>query len=581
MDNQRLFLFAALAMVLMLIYQQWQVDYGQQPQVATEQAQTIAGTETGPETADSADEAIPAAPGSATAITTTGTGSATADTKSKMVEIITDLFEIKVDTNKGTIVEAKLRNYPVSLEQKDTPTAILKDEIDGALSAQSGLTPAKGIANAIKKAVFSVEKERYALEEGADELRVPFSWTGDNGIKLTKTFVFKRDSYLINVEQQLQNNSESEWSGSFYGRLRLIPREMEEPGLLSGAQSFTGGAISLEDTKFEKVSLDDIKEDWSKEFSGTKGGLIKSKGGWTAMIQHYFIAAWIPSQEETNYYMTSYSGKTDSHYMTVTETQKSVAPGESYTFTHGLYIGPKIQNIMEQVAPNLDRTVDYGPLFFLSQPLFWLLEKIHGVLGNWGVAIIVLTIFLKLLFFKLSEKSYKSMAKMKKLGPKMKQIKERHGEDKQKMNQAMMELYKKEKVNPLGGCLPILVQMPFFLALYWMLLESVELRQAPFMLWIVDLSIKDPYFILPLIMGGTMLIQQRLNPAQMDPTQQRMMMLMPIIFTFMFLWFPAGLVLYWVVNNLLSIAQQWVITRRVEKEENEPKPPKKTKKAKA
>ena len=575
MDNQRLFLYGALALVLMLIYQQWQVDYGPQQGVPTEPAQITATvtTDAGEE------EAVPAAPGSVKPVVVEAKAGETV-VKSQIIDVVTDIFEIKIDTNNGTMLQAKLRNYPVSLEQKDTPIAIIKDETDGALFAQSGLTPAKGLAIGIKKPIFYVDKDRFALEEGADELRVPLTWTGDNGLVLTKTFVFQRGSYLIGVEQALQNNSSAEWSGSFFGRFRLIPREMEEPGLLSGARSFTGGALSIDSQKYQKVSLDEIKEDWSKEQSGTNGGLIKSKGGWTAMIQHYFLAAWIPSQEETNYYSTSYSGKTDSHYMNITEAQKTVAPGESYTFQHGLYIGPKVQSVMEEIAPNLERTVDYGPLFFIAQPLFWLLDKIHGVLGNWGWAIIVLTIILKLLFFKLSEKSYKSMAKMKKLGPKMKQIKERHGDDRQKMNQAMMELYKKEKVNPLGGCLPILVQMPFFLALYWMLLESVELRQAPFLLWIVDLSIKDPFFILPIIMGATMIVQQKLNPAQMDPTQQRMMMLMPIIFTFMFLWFPAGLVLYWVVNNLLSIAQQWVITKKVEREGDNPKP-KKTKKAKA
>ena len=576
MDNQRLFLFGALALVLMLIYQQWQVDYGPQSGTPVEQAQVTSTASAG---VDAEEEAMPAAPGStAPVVVEAKTGELVV--KSKVIDIVTDLFEIKIDTNNGTMIQAKLRNYPVSLEQQETPIAIIKDEKDGALFAQSGLTPAKGLADGIKKPVFAVEKDRYALEEGADELRVPLTWTGDKGLVLTKTFVFKRGSYLIDVEQQLQNNSQAEWSGSFFGRFRLIPREMEEPGLLSGARSFTGGALSLDDQKYQKVSLDEIKEDWSKEYSGTKGGLIKSKGGWTAMIQHYFLAAWIPSQEETNYYSTSYSGKTDSHYMNITESQKIVAPGEKYTFKHGLYIGPKVQSAMEEIAPNLERTVDYGPLFFIAQPLFWLLDKIHGVLGNWGWAIIVLTFMLKLLFFKLSEKSYKSMAKMKKLGPKMKQIKERHGDDRQKMNQAMMELYKKEKVNPLGGCLPILVQMPFFLALYWMLLESVELRQAPFMFWIVDLSIQDPFYILPIIMGATMIVQQKLNPAQMDPAQQRMMMLMPIIFTGLFLFFPAGLVLYWVVNNLLSIAQQWVITKKVISEDEKPKP-KKGKKAKA
>ncbi len=574
MDNQRLFLFAALALVLMLIYQQWQEDYNPQITAPTEQVQLQA------QTGD--DESIPDAPSNGTVKTSliANNEATVEEVQSQIVEVITDVFDIKIDTDKGSVVEAKLRNYSVSLEESDTPIAILKDELEGLLSAQSGLTPARGLSGGIKKPVFSAEKQHYALQEGVDELQVPFTWVGDNGLELTKTFIFKRGSYLIDVEQKLQNNSDQEWSGSFFGRLRQIPRNMEEAGLFSGARSFTGGALSIEDKKYQKVSFEDIQEGWSKEYSGTKGGLIKSKGGWTAMIQHYFLAAWIPSQEETNYFSTAYSAKTDSHYMTVTETQKTVAIGEAYTFKHGLYVGPKVQKELEKIAPNLERTVDYGPLFFIAEPLFWGLDKIHSVLGNWGWAIIVLTFFLKLLFFKLSEKSYKSMAKMKKLGPKMKQVKERYGDDRQKMNQAMMELYKKEKVNPIGGCLPILVQMPFFLSLYWMLMESVELRQAPFMFWIADLSIQDPFYVLPLIMGATMFIQQKLNPAQMDPTQQRVMMLMPVIFTFMFLWFPAGLVLYWVVNNILSISQQWIITKRVESGVDEPKKQKKTKKLK-
>ena len=286
-------------------------------------------------------------------------------------------------------------------------------------------------------------------------------------------------------------------------------------------------------------------------------------GGWVAWLQHYFVTAWIPAANSTN----NVEGRKDSqgnYIIGFTSDTLSVPAGGQGATAMTLYAGPKIQEDLKALAPDLDLTVDYGILWFLAQPIFWLLELIHDVLGNWGWSIVVLTLIIKLIFFPLSAASYKSMARMRAVSPKLQALKEQHGEDRQKMSQAMMELYKKEKINPLGGCLPILVQMPVFLALYWVLLESVEMRQAPWMLWITDLSITDPYFILPIIMGVTMFIQQQLNPTPPDPMQARVMKLLPIIFTFFFLWFPAGLVLYWVVNNVLSIAQQWYITRQIE-----------------
>jgi YidC/Oxa1 family membrane protein insertase len=286
-------------------------------------------------------------------------------------------------------------------------------------------------------------------------------------------------------------------------------------------------------------------------------------GGWMAIIQNYFLAAWIPGEKSNNkYYSRVVDG--DRYVLGYVGKQNRVSPGSQQTVSSRLYAGPKDQDKLASIATGLDLTVDYGILTFISQPLFWLLEKIHGIVNNWGWAIIILTMLIKLMFFKLSEASYKSMANMRKLAPRLKSLKERYGDDKQKLNQAMMDMYKTEKINPLGGCLPVLVQIPVFIALYWVLLESVELRQAPFMLWLKDLSVADPYFVLPLIMGVTMLIQQKLNPAPMDPIQAKVMMILPVVFTVFFAFFPAGLVLYWVVNNTLSIAQQWVITKRVE-----------------
>jgi len=287
------------------------------------------------------------------------------------------------------------------------------------------------------------------------------------------------------------------------------------------------------------------------------------KGGWVAMIQHYFAGAWIPNPDTSNYYYSK--AEPGSPYLLGTMSpNKMVAAGATGNYSMGAYIGPKIQDLMSEAAPNLDRTVDYGWLWMIAQPLFLGLSLIHSFLGNWGWSIITLTLLIKLAFFHLSATSYKSMARMRKLQPKMVQLRERHGDDRQKMNQAMMELYKTEKINPLSGCLPILVQIPVFIALYWTLLESVELRHAPFMFWLTDLATHDPYFVLPVLMGLSMLIQQRLNPAPPDPIQAKVMMALPFVFTFFFLWFPSGLVLYWVVNNILSIAQQWVITKRIE-----------------
>ena len=302
--------------------------------------------------------------------------------------------------------------------------------------------------------------------------------------------------------------------------------------------------------------------------------------GWLSMIQHYFFAAWIPQPEQESTFTTqALTGNGWPRYIArAVSPAYAVAPGATHTFSSSLYVGPKLQHVMEKVAPGLELTVDYGKLTFLAKPIFWLLEKIHALVGNWGWAIIFLTMLIKLAFFKLSETSYKSMANMRKLAPRLQALKERYGDDKQKLNQAMMEMYKTEKINPLGGCLPILVQIPVFIALYWVLLESVELRQAPFMLWLRDLSVADPYFVLPLIMGATMLIQQKLNPAPLDPIQAKVMMLLPIIFTVFFAFFPSGLVLYWVTNTILSIAQQWKINKVVEREAKQQKGGKKPKK---
>jgi YidC/Oxa1 family membrane protein insertase len=319
--------------------------------------------------------------------------------------------------------------------------------------------------------------------------------------------------------------------------------------------SFLGAAYSSPDNHYEKIDFDDIQE-----------GAFKNRdvqGGWVAMIQHYFTSAWAPQQQQQNLYYATTDSRGRNVAAFAGPTQR-LEPGSEAELNATLYAGPKIQERLEDVAPYLELTVDFGWLWFLANPLFWLLDKIHDVLGNWGWSIVVLTIFVKIVLFPLSATAYKSMAKMRKLGPEMQRIKEQYGDDRQKMSQEMMKFYQKEKINPLGGCLPILIQMPIFIALYWMLMESVELRHAPFILWIDDLSTKDPYFVLPILMGISMFVQQQLNPTPPDPMQAKIMKMLPIIFTFFFLWFPAGLVIYWIVNNTISIIQQWIITRKIE-----------------
>ena len=321
--------------------------------------------------------------------------------------------------------------------------------------------------------------------------------------------------------------------------------------------TYTGSVYYNEEAKFEKVDFDEMEDNRLS---------VDSKGGWIAMIQHYFLSAWVPVQDADYRIYTLSNVKVNPATYTVGQLSATrvVAAGGDTEFSSQLFVGPKLVNRLEEIAPGLDLTVDYGVLTFLSKPLYWLLSWYHGFVGNWGVAIILLTFTIKAVFYKLSETSYRSMAKMRKVSPRLKTLKERYGDDRQKMNQAMMELYKTEKINPMGGCLPILVQIPVFIALYWALLESVDLRQAPFFFWIEDLSVKDPFFVLPLLMGISMIIQQKLNPPPPDPIQAKVMMALPFVFTIFFAFFPAGLVLYWVVNNVLSITQQYIITKRIE-----------------
>ncbi len=549
MENFRLILIGALAFVLFLLWQAWEQDYGvKRPSPAPARAEL---TETQPQD-------LPTAPAQAEAPETTDTPISllpdrTLDSGNRVL-IRTDVLQVEIDTLGGDLRQLNLPQFPVSLEEPDRPFRLFQDDTLPVFIAQSGLISKSEAPTHHTR--FTAQNSEYALADGVDKLVVPLTWTAPDGVRITKTYIFHRNSYVVDVAFDIENGGNDPWTGRMYAQFQRT-----EPGEGEGQRfiyTYTGGVIHSELNRYEKIDFEDMR---------SSPVARDETGGWAAMIQHYFAAAWIPNQEATNHYFAK--ALPNGRYAVGAVTPAVTAPPNgSASVSLQLYAGPKKQSRLQQAAPGLELTVDYGVLTILSEPLFWLLEFIHRFVGNWGWSIVILTILIKLAFFHLSATSYKSMANMRRVGPRLQALKERYGDDRQKMNQAMMELYKKEKINPLGGCLPILVQIPVFIALYWVLLESVELRQAPFIFWIHDLSAYDPFFVLPLLMGASMFIQQRLNPPPMDPIQQKIMMLLPLIFTVFFLFFPSGLVLYWFVNNTLSIAQQWVITQRIVKAAN-------------
>jgi YidC/Oxa1 family membrane protein insertase len=452
-------------------------------------------------------------------------------------------------------VELALPQFLEKMDNPDVPFVLLENNNTRTYIAQSGLIGTNGI-DSQGRATFTTSSSRFDLQDGEDSLTVSLNWQGEDGVKVTKRFTFHRGDYLIDVDFLVENNSESRWQANLFGQIKRdnSPAPAADSSGM-GMQPFLGVAITQPDERFTKFTFEDMAEEPFK---------AKLPGGWIAMIQHYFLSAWIPNAQQSHTFSTRVT-RSGFNIAGFTSPALVLDPGQSGQVGAGFYAGPKDQYRLEEISPYLDLSVDYGWLWWIAQPLFWLLIKIYSLVGNWGVAIILLTVLIKAAFFKLSATSYKSMANMRRVQPKMQDIREQFADDKQKQSQAMMELYRKEKINPMGGCLPILVQMPVFIALYWVLMESVELRHAPFMLWIEDLSVMDPYFVLPLMMGASMWFMQKLNPPPPDPMQAKIMQWMPVMFTFFFLWFPAGLVLYWVVNNLLSMAQQYVITRQIEK----------------
>jgi len=550
MDNIRLFLFAALVFVGMLMWQQWQLDYGpQQPVISSEDSNAPQPAQSINETSNIVDLPVQA---EGLAVDTGDMSESSASTSpGRLISVETDVVSVVIDSKGGVIRSVKLKKYPVSLDLPDQGLELVHSDIDSAHVIQSGLRNRSNTAPT-HHSVYQATKSHYSLSDGEDSLIVPLSWEQD-GINVVKTYEFRRGDYLIDVKHRVKNNTAQDWQGSQYRQIQRT-RPLSKSRILI---TYTGAVYYNEEVKYEKVDFDDMEDSQLK---------VNSQGGWIAMLQHYFLSAWIPSQDETNlaYSIANTRQQPATYTIGLRSENELVAPGNSAEFTSQLFVGPKLVNRLEEITTGLELTVDYGVLTFLSKPLYWLLSFYQSYVGNWGLAIILLTMTIKAVFYKLSETSYRSMAKMRKVGPRLKTLKERYGSDRQKMNAAMMELYKTEKINPMGGCLPILVQIPVFIALYWALLETVDLRQAPFILWIEDLSVMDPYFVLPIIMGVSMLVQQKLNPTPPDPIQAKVMMALPFVFTFFFAFFPAGLVLYWVVNNILSITQQWFITKRIE-----------------
>ena len=485
------------------------------------------------------------------------TESARSDSESvtgQLITVHTDTLEVMIDLNGGDVVGTALKSYPKTLAAPDDPFVLLERNAQRTYIAQSGIVGSDGI-DSKERATYASQQAFYEL--GANEsLEVALTYAGPNNrLDVTKRFLFTRGSHIVTVVHDVTNTSSEAANITPFAQIKRDSTKAPAGSESSmGMQPFLGSALTQPDQRFAKFDFEDMAEDPFK---------ADLSGGWVAMLQHYFVSAWVPDPDQTYRYRTRQT-QAGFNIIGYTGPAISVAPSETLSVTNRLYTGPKNQSVLSDLAPHLDLVVDYGWLWWIAQPLFWLLTFIQSIVINWGVAIILLTVLVKLAFFQLSAAGYKSMARMRKVQPRIMAIREEYANDKAKQSQAMMELYKKEKINPLGGCFPILVQMPVFIALYWVLMESVELRQAPFALWINDLSVMDPYFVLPILMGASMYYMQKLNPAPPDPMQAKIMQWMPIVFTFFFLWFPAGLVLYWLCNNLLSMAQQYIINRRIE-----------------
>jgi YidC/Oxa1 family membrane protein insertase len=538
MDTQRLILFFVFSFSLLMLWEAWQKENRPAPQVTAQGAPASVPVPSVPTTAQGATaakpEAVPAAHG-------TGGGS------HERVRVKTDTVAAEIDTLGGSLVYLELLKHKDIID--NTKNLVLLDPAH-RYALQSGLT---GGSLPNHTMLFVPSAKTLTLQDGQDKVELKLEAVSADGVKLVKTYTFHRASYLIDLKQDIVNGGATPLATRAY--FQLTRDGNAPPGDTAMLQTYTGAAAYTEQEKFHKVPFSDIEKG--------KAAFPKTPdNGWVAILQHYFTSALLPEQKQREIYMN----RLDNNYYAVgiILPLPAIAPGATASVSVPLYSGPNDQDNLKAVAPGLELAVDYGWLTVIAAPLFWVLEHFHQWVGNWGVAIILLTVVLKLLFYPLSAAGYRSMAKMKQVTPRLTKLREQYGDDRAKMNQAMMELYKTEKINPLGGCLPIVVQIPVFIALYWVLLASVELRHAPFYGWIHDLSAQDPYYVLPVLMMASMLVQTKLNPTPPDPVQAKVMMIMPFVFGVMFFFFPSGLVLYWLVNNVLSILQQWQITRMIE-----------------
>lgn len=545
MIDRRTLLYILLAVIGFLMWNQWQMEHVPAPapvEVAapgTPGATNAANTNLPPASALAASQKSIESAGSSSA----KAGQATGDAQGDLIAVNTDTLRLIIDTKGGNIIKAGLPGYPEAVAKPDVPVQLFSDSPDTLYIAQSGLMGANGPDTANGQALYHVDKKVFDLPVGQNTLNVDLKWNDGAGLSVTKRFILTRGQYDLTVEYLINNQDGKDWHGSLYAQ---IQRAKTEEGGMFGLRTYTGAAISSDQVPYEKISYKSM----------TKNNLSRNiTGGWVAMQEQYFLSAWIPYSKAQNHYFSRVHDK-NIYTIGFVGPELDVPAGTQFSTNAKLYVGPELHEDLEKLAPNLSKTIDFGWLFFISEPIYWLLAQINKFVGNWGWSIVLITLIIKLLFYKLSATSYRSMAKMRDLQPRMNTLKERFGEDRQKMSQAMMELYRKEKVNPLGGCLPMLIQMPFFIALYYVLIESVHLRHAPWILWVKDLSAPDPLYILPGLMMLSMLLQTRLSPTPPDRTQAMMMYIMPIAFSVFFATFPAGLVLYWFVNILFSIAQQ-------------------------
>jgi YidC/Oxa1 family membrane protein insertase len=536
MESQRSLLLIALAVVTYLLFSQWQLQNApatQQTSITTQQTTTDANADFVPESSDSVLSTVKATTSNA-----------------KLINVVTDNFTLKINSQVGDIVEVKLSKFDTE-QGNGIPFTVMQNGNQKYI-AQSGLTGANGIDRIIKgRPIYSTVQSNYELTDGND-LVIDLTFQDDNGLQVIKRFTFQENSYRVDVEYLITNNSANTVSVQMYGQLKQYTVVDSSTSMLP---TYRGAAYSTTEDRYEKYDFDDIQE---------ANLNTATAGGWVAMLEHYFVSAWVPNAKDSNQLYTSYSNNFEA-VIGFKAPAINIDAGQQGKTSAIFYVGPKDQYVLDEISDGLGLTIDYGFLFMISKPLFWLLLTIQSVVVNWGLAIIFITLIVKGAMYPLTKAQYTSMAKMRELAPKMAQLKERFGDDRQKMSQATMEMYRKEKVNPAGGCLPLLFQMPIFLALYWVFLESVELRHAPFVFWIEDLSAMDPYFVLPILMGASMYVMQKMQPMTIqDPMQQKIMQYMPVVFSIFMAWFPSGLVLYWLVSNLISIAQMKVIFKGIE-----------------